>query len=306
MNTWSDIKTIYKLNIYISNGEKSTSIYANKAHQVPINIIIEARDAKNNSIILSNEEIYKHIKLVDYKNEAIPNSILEVSDKEGAYAYPIPKPITYSSAASSCLCYLSVPKVSESPLKVSVSVMVGDTEYTTSTINNNNNATPDFISLNIQPQRIFNNDDLDIVTKNESDFGGYNCVLKKYYVRFKTAQNTITHDALCDKGYWFHYKQTGNYKGCCTSTDSSIKRDVSATYTKKFTFSSSWSITVTSKNHEEMGICFWSYRVWHGALWSYSEWKKSLHFFLHDQYGNRADINVTSNGDNQISFNVIV
>ncbi|MGP2411802.1 hypothetical protein [Yersinia sp. 2545 StPb PI] len=46
MSNWNDIASIYKLSIYISNGEKSTSIYANGNNQIPVDIIIEARDKK--------------------------------------------------------------------------------------------------------------------------------------------------------------------------------------------------------------------------------------------------------------------
>ena len=310
MSNWNNIASIYKLSIYISNGEKSTSIYANGNNQIPVDIIIEARDKDNNPVFLSSDEINDHINLVDYKNTPIPSSILTKSKVAGKYVYPVLKQISRDNPGNPCHFYLSVPKVSESPLRVYVQVFINDPntgtqiEYTTAQINNNNNAIPDYISMRILPARIFTDNDLDILTKQENRVDGYNSILRKYYVRFKSTDNTITHDALCDQRYWFYYRQQGNYKGCSTSTDSSI--DISsANYTAKFPVSNSWTISVTSKNHEERGICFWSYRLWYGALWSYNDWSKSLHFFLHDQYGNRADIDVKSNGDQNISFHVL-
>lgn len=70
MSNWNDIASIYKLSIYISNGEKSTSIYANGNHQIPVDVIIEARNKENNPVFLSSDEIYDHINLVDYKKYA--------------------------------------------------------------------------------------------------------------------------------------------------------------------------------------------------------------------------------------------
>jgi hypothetical protein len=305
MSTWNDVAEIYALKIFIGNGSKSASIYSNGRHHVPIEIYIEARDSNGVGITLSSDEIYNNMNLVDYKNTIISDSVMVKTKEEGQYAYPIPSATVRSSGGSSCLCYIYAPEVSTSPLKISLQTFIGEKEYTTSEINNNGNALPDYISMDIRAPRIFSDDDLDIVTREEEDIDGYNCILKKYYVRFKSAENTITNDAECDEGFWFKYMQTGNYKGCCTSTDTSVEMSPD-TYTKTFTFSDSWSITVTSKNHEERGICFWSYRVWKGAIWSYNEWHKSLRFFLHDQYGNRADIDVISDDNNQIEFSVLI
>ncbi|WP_228939841.1 hypothetical protein [Photorhabdus thracensis] len=182
--------------------------------------------------------------------------------------------------------------------------MVKGKEYTTAKENNNGNSTVDWISLSILPSRIFADSNLDIVKKQEKSVAGYNDQLTKYYVRFKENSEILNHSASIKESFIFHYKQTGNYKGNSTSTDSSVKIDSLKKYTASFSFDNGWKVDVTSKNHEEIGVCLWAYCMWYGALWSYSERSEPLQFYLYDQYGNSANVSVVADGDENLSFSV--
>ena len=58
------------------------------------------------------------------------------------------------------------------------------------------------------------------------------------------------------------------------------------------------------KTMKKSGLCFWSYRVWYGALWNYSEWGEKMAFILRDQYGNEATIIAKVGNDEHIKFYV--
>ncbi|QTL39204.1 hypothetical protein HGO23_15405 [Xenorhabdus budapestensis] len=135
---------------------------------------------------------------------------------------------------------------------------------------------------------------------------GYNDELYKYYVRFHEKNDIKTGAASGEENLFFYYKQSGNYKVCGTSTDMSVQYCENKTFIAKFSFSSSWTIEVTSKNHQKIGVCFWLYRVWHGALWQYNEWQKPYSFYLYDQYGNSVNIRVNvTGGGTSLGFEVI-
>ncbi|WP_272659413.1 hypothetical protein [Providencia sp. PROV172] len=303
---WEDIHSLSALKIFIPGGGKAASIYANGNHQVQVEINIEAKNNHNQPLDISPKDIFKNIQLVDYKNEPFSN-VLHYTDICGNYA-PNSGTSNKQVNISSCIVYVSLNHLIEA-FKLCVRCQINQDEYTTALEYNGKNKMPDYVLLNVLPKRIFSESDLDKYSLEhpiiEKGVGGYsNSILTKYYVRFNNTNGTITHDASCQEHLWFHYKQTGNYKGCSTSTDSSVKQNHDAAYTTTFHFTQKWSITVTSKNHEKSGLCFWSYRVWYGALWNYSEWGEKMAFILRDQYGNEATIIAKVGNDEHIKFYV--
>lgn len=296
---WKDIASLTSLKIFIAGGDKSEKIYANGKHQVPIDIYLEARDKNNAVIEIESREIFKNIQFVDYKNTLFDQKF-HFSENPGEYIFPIRNRIDRSHG-SSTTAYISIDNIVNS-FKLCVRCSVNGQQYTTSIESNNGNAIPDYVSLDVLPERRFSDSNIETVTSIEEKPDGYNSTLKKYYVHFRNTDGTLTKSATCQESNWFHYKQTGNYKGCSTSTDTSVDVNTDATFTRRFDFTENLGMTITSKNHEFEGLCFWSYRLWSGILWSYNEWGGEMNFILRDQYGNEANMVARSDGDEQLTF----
>ncbi|WP_446471536.1 transferase [Xenorhabdus stockiae] len=303
---WSEVKSIESMSIYLNSGFSNATLYANGEHQIEVNVNIKPYNENVELLKVDSSMIFDNIKIVDFENREIPSNIITISQVKGPFVTPIPVSDSESTMlntdnSNTCKFYLSVSEILESPYKICVSLFLSSGyEYSTSEFNNNNNINPSYISLSTLTPIEFSNSDIEISYKVDKEVVyGYNDELYKYYVRFRNKNNIKTHYARGDEIYWFFYEQDGNYKACATSTDMLVTYNDNAYCQVKFGFTDSWEITVNAKNHEEIGVCFWGYRVWYGALWSYHTWDKNYQFTLFDQYGNSAKIKVNASGNQQ-------
>ncbi|MGQ8870316.1 hypothetical protein [Myroides sp. TSA_177.3] len=314
--TWQDIVSIASLKIYANSQThvKQASIYANGKQQAEIEVVLEAMDEDGDSFQLDGQEIYKHIQFVDSEN--IPfGSQFEYSDEAGKYAISARQDkvdFIADGTSSSSLFYLSTEEeMGEIKLCVSCEIypilqgVPTKMEYTTAVLNNNGNVDPDYVVLKVLNKRVFTLQDIRINTIELVKPDTYNSLLMKYYIDFSDASGATISQVENSDDNWFHYKQKGNYKAFATTTDSAVEADPRALFTAVFGITNNWTITVTSTNHDRAGLCLWTYRVWHGALWSFYEWNEPLFFKLYDQYGNDVKIEVIALNDAVLKFEVV-
>ena len=314
--TWNDINRIDSIHLSIgfSNNPEEV-LYANGRHQIMIQVNIVARNKENQIIVVSPQEVFENILFVDYKNSPV-GTWFDVSDTGGEYVYPDGGRKDRRSNTSLGIFYLSTTEVLGS-LKLCVKCIVNQkvntsgqedvkqVEYSTALIGGNGVVSA--VDLTVTKERLFNNSDI-YMSEIEPDkkAGEYrNSLLHKFYFRFSARDLTITKKAVCEEGEWFYYKQNGNYKAFATSTDSSVALNPTAQYKARFVITDKWKVELISTNHEEVGLCFWIYRIWHGALWSYRTWENVMLFSLFDQYGNEARIQVSMNGETKLNYTVL-
>ncbi|MCS4239886.1 hypothetical protein [Myroides odoratus] len=314
--TWEDIASITSLKIYANsqNHVKQESIYANGNQQVEIEVILEAIDEDGNSFQLDEQEIYNHMQFVDHENIPFGNRF-EYSDEAGEYAISTRQhssTFTADGTSSRGLFYLATEEeMGEIKLCVSCVIYVviqgvpTEVEYTTAVLNNNGNVDPDYVVLKVLDKRVFTLQDIRINTIELVKPDSYNSLLMKYYIDFSDNSGATISQVENTDDNWFHYKQKGNYKAFATTTDSAVEADSGALFTAVFGITNNWTITVTSTNHDMPGLCLWTYRVWHGALWSFYEWNEPLFFKLYDQYGNDVKIEVIALNDAVLQFEVV-
>ncbi|MGS4344448.1 hypothetical protein ACKUSY_02375 [Myroides odoratus] len=303
--TWEDVDMILSLKIFTAGGLKEATLYGNGRHQVALHVSLIAKDANGNGIILPQQEIFKHIEFVDYKNVPLTGDF-EWSDEPGEYYYPIPRVMQREPNASVGVFYVSTHKrlhlidlcvkcMVHKKVNINGNIVNKVVEYTTAFENNNGEAIPDAVLLEVLKERIFHNNDIDVEKRENKGVNSTNSILTKYYVKFSSSANTEIKKAVCEEGVWFYYKQKGNYKAFATSTDASYALDFGAEYTAEFEVTKNTTITITSTNHDAEGLCFWTYRQWKGTLWSYNVWDEIVLFSLFDKYGNEAKIAIQVN-----------
>ncbi|MCS4239885.1 hypothetical protein [Myroides odoratus] len=313
--TWEDVNSIQSLKIVFSGGQRENRLYANGRHQVGVHVNLVAKDKDNKILILAEDEVFKHMEFVNMLNRPYGND-LKVSAEPGEYVLPIERIQEKAPNASLGVFYLSTTKqfvvenvcvrcVVDQKIDPFGNPVEKKVEYTTAKENNNGNTTPNYIILSVLPPRAFDLHDIDIQTIELKKADNYNSILTKHYIRFKDTANASIHHAECEESLWFHYKQKGNYKAFSTTTDSKTKTDPSALYTAVFAITKNWTIEVTSTNHDMPGLCLWTYRVWHGALWSNTAWNKPMQFSLFDPYGNDVKIRVETLDNAVLKFNIV-
>lgn len=301
MSAWKDIETLTSFKIYIGGGEKNTWIYANGRHQIPIEIYLEARDENGKELIISSDEIYNNTQFIDYKNAPVPNHFNR-HEKPSEYTDTIISTFADAERGSHCLSYLSIGLVIQ-PFKLCVKCTVNDSVYATALENNNGNATPDYVLLNILPARTFTNQNLDVRIIKEYPVEN-NGTLNKHYLRFNSSDGTKTYRGSIENSHWFHYKQSGHYRAFSSTTTYDVNQRDNNYFQKEFTYSKGYGVTIKSAVGETVGLCLWTYRSNMNPLWNYNEWGKGVDCYLYDQYGNEAYISVTVDGNENMSFNI--
>lgn len=316
---WEDINALSMLKISLLNGAKTATLYANGKHQLAIKISLRAMDRKNKYITIPASEIIENIALVDEENNPIQLKI-NYTDVAGLYVYP---PIEEAKQQrddkeSFAVIYVSVQEwIKEFRLCVRCKVKqwsqdhkiqrIKRVEYTTASAYNYSSIAADYITIQVLPKRQFNQSNIQVQTLTEMDVNGIaNSKLTKYYVQFNPQEGLAIRHTSCIARKWFHYKQSGIYKGCTISTDQLFLADDSAVFTAKFEFTSSKFRKVMAKNHEVEGLCFWVYQAWEGLVWSYYEWGGEMYFSLFDQWGNEASLIARAGEEEQLQFYVRV
>lgn len=313
--TWEDVNSIQSLKIVFSGGQRENRLYANGRHQVGVHVNLVAKDKDGKTIILAEDEVFKHMEFVNILNKPYGND-LKVSAEPGEYVFPIERIQEKAPNASLGVFYLSTTKqfvvenvcvrcVVNQKIDPSRTPVEKKVEYTTAKENNNGNVTPNSILLSVLPPLVFGLSDIDIKTIELKRADDYNSVLTKHYIRFKDTANASIHNAACEESFWFHYKQKGNYKGFSTTTDNKVKADPKALYTAVFAITKKWTIEVTSTNHDMPGVCLWTYQVWHGALWMYNTWDEPMRFSIFDRYGNEVKMKVETVNDTILEYNIV-
>lgn len=311
---WEDINSLSELKVYTSNTAQTAIVYANGKHQIEVIICLEARNRNQQIIRIPATEILDHIALVDDKNRPL---LLEIhtTDHPSIYVYPQSvTPTQVHSTYSIAIFYLSVNHVVDAfQLGVRCSIKqwtsyhgIGRTkrvEYSTATENNNSQMTPSSLTIQVLPKREFIQSNINVQTITEKEINGIeDSILTQYYVQFNEKDELILRHASCVEKNWFHYRQKGIYKGCSTSTDQLFKEDSGAFFTVKFEFTSTKYKVITAQNHKRNGLCFWVFQLWGGLLWSLYEGGGEMFFSLYDQYGNEANVVVTSDEEEQLRF----
>jgi len=313
--TWEDVNSLQSLKIVFSGGQRENKLYANGRHQVSVHVNLVAKDKNNNIIILAEEEVFKHMEFVNMLNRPYGNDF-QISAEPGEYALPLERIAEKAPTTSLGVFYFSTNKYIASE-EVCVRCVVNQkidsnnqavdkqVEYTTARENNNGNIPPTYIVLNMLHQRVFDLSEIEIYRIVLKKADNYNSILTKYYVQFKNTAMASIHHAECEESLWFHYTQNGNYKAFCTTTDSTVEANPKAVYTAVFDITKKWTIEVTSTNHDMPGLCLWTYRIWHGALWFWNRWDKPVQFSLFDFYGNEAKIRVETLNDAVLRFSLV-
>ncbi len=304
--SWDDIDDLRAFYIYINRYNSTATAYVNGRHQVPITIYIEALDKDGRIIKIAKEDIYRNVHIVNEKNLPIDSNNIFLSDKENGFVFPSSKEATLNSPdASTCVIYLSVNKVIDT-FTVCAQTHIKEKEYTTA-FKNNDSDYLNFITLDVAPQKIFTEADVDIeplinpeIEKNVETSGD---VLTKYYLRFNGNNKTITKSVECEENKSFHYFQKGHYQIISTSTDKHISKisSESHSYTKEFHFKPDTLIPVTSKNDED-GVCFWSYSIEYGKAFTSSREDEEMNCIIYDQYGNDLQVSIKADENNKLKF----
>lgn len=313
--TWADINFIDSIKLSTGvGGAKEELLFGNNKHQIVVEVNIVARNAAKENIVVSPQEVFHHIQFVDYKNKPV-GQLLKVSDKAGPYVFPEGRRTDRNANTSVGIFYISAKEalgffelctscIVDQKVNAQNQVDERQVEYTTARVGGNQLF--DAIHLNIPLERIFSKQDIGVhaadAIKNPN---AYNSLLYKFYFRFESNTNSLLKNANVEEDKWFFYKQNGNYKSFATSTDSLVKEDRAALYTAVFEITNKWTIEITATNHEEVGVCMWIYRVWHGALWTYKTWEKPMLFSLFDQYGNEAKIAVKMDNEVRLEYEVV-
>ncbi len=314
-HTWEDINSIESLKIVFSGGQREEKLYSNGRHQVGIHVNLIAKDKEGKIIILSEDEVFKHMEFVNIVNKPYGKDF-KVSAKPGEYALPLVRNTgEKASKVSLGVFYLSTTKdfVNENVcVRCVVNQKVNDfgqavnnkVEYTTAKENNNGNVTPNYIVLSVLHQRIFRDEDIYVQKIELKKADNYNSILTKHYVQFSNTAMATLHHAECKEDFLFHFTYDGNYRAYATTTDSRIKANFTAKYTAYFDAKGKKTYVVTSTNHDMPGLCVWTYRIWHGRLLKKRKNNELMLISLFDIYGNEAKVVVKALNDAKLSFKI--
>jgi len=301
MNAWEDISSITSLKVYIAGGEKNTRIYANGRHQIPIEIYLEARDKNGNILIIPSDEIYSNTQFVDYKNAPVPDDFNR-HEKPSEYTGPVISTFADAERSSHCISYLSIDFAIQ-PFKLCVKCTASGSVYTTALENNNGNAIPDYVLLNVLPARSFTNQDLNFYIIQE--LAENNGTLKKHYLRFNGSDGIKTIRGSIEDSHWFHYKQSGSYRAFSSTTSYNVAQLDNYYFRKEFKYTEKYGVTIHTAIGETVGLCLLTYRSNGNPSWSYNEWGNGVDCYLYDQYGNQAYIRVHVDGNENMGFFIL-
>lgn len=166
--SWSEIASIRSMKIFTGSGSKNTSLYANGKHRVEVVASIIAYDKNNQVVNLTQTEMYENINLVNFQNEDL-TSPFKLSSSPGDFGESVRfegmnDNITneLDTNASTYRWYISIDTKKYDSYKIAIRCYAAGSEYTTAPENNNQNATVDFITVNILNQKTFNTSDLAI------------------------------------------------------------------------------------------------------------------------------------------------
>ena len=313
-STWNEINSLVSLKLITQHVQayESQTLYANGRHQIQVQVLLEALDIQGNYISIPSHEIFKNIQWED-ENHTPLNDIFLFSDIPGKYvsSLAVENEIT-EPKISSCLFYLSTTQVL-GKIKLHACCLMHHKkvsldkrkEDTTAASTNHQHIVSNSLPIHLVEARTFQQKDITVETIEKIRPDSYNSILKSYYVNFSSNTDSISESTDIQDEYWFNYRQKGNYKACSTTTDNSVRINYWARFTTTFHITDNWEITITDKNHERSGACFWVYRVWHGALWANHIWLKPMVFNLYDQYGNHVTIKVNVLKDAVLEFIVV-
>ncbi|WP_066753412.1 hypothetical protein, partial [Proteus myxofaciens] len=293
IQSWNNIDSLEVINTNIGSKTDDYILYANGRHQIPIEIYFKSWDKKKREIKIEEDEIFENIEIVDKGNGKLYNDYY-LSGKPGGFVYPEVSDF-FDEHISKCTIYISTFKELDEIL-LDITILIKKKVFY---LYND-------IKIKVIPPRVYTSEDVlnydNIQPIIEKDIGGYNCILSKYYIKLKNSSEFFMAKGKYPEDNWFYYIQKGNYKGCCTTTDNNIKFEPSSFFTKEFIFTTHWSVSVISEHHEEDGLCFWSYRIWHSDLQNYNEWGGEINFSLFDQYGNEAKMMAKVIEDEKLTF----
>ncbi|MCS4239884.1 carbonic anhydrase/acetyltransferase-like protein (isoleucine patch superfamily) [Myroides gitamensis] len=300
--TWDDINTFSKLRLYIQDGISGdyARLYANGRHQVQVEVILEAKDEEARYIQIPETEILQNIVFVNYRNDPFDNRF-QYSDSPGEYCASrllqddLSSRIVESSSAS--VYFSTVEPMGETVVCVSCLItrvkngVVTVEEYSTALENNSRRPMPDSVTLQVVPQYIFSNEDIEVVESKEEDS---TYTLRANYVRFHTNGIHRLRNGECIDDTSFYYSKVQKlgkviyYSACSTDSLVEVNDDLFTTTFDKWIGE---KFTVTSRNHEYTGLCFWVFQ---------STIKKGATIFrnypmfcsLFDIYGNEAKLSI--------------
>lgn len=314
--TWDDINTFSKLRLYIQDGISGdyARLYANGRHQVEVEVILEAKDEEARYIQIPETEILQNIVFVNYRNDPFGNRF-QYSDSPGEYCTSrllqdeSSSRIVESSSAS--VYFSTVEPMGETVVCVSCLItrvkngVVTVEEYSTALENNSRRPMPYSVTLQVVPQYIFSNEDIEIIVSKKIE---PTYTLRTNYVRFHTNGIHRLHHGEVSKERQFYERtrnaaRQGNYYSAI-STDSSIEiNDDLYTYTFGITIYDSW--TVVRPNHEYEGLCFWVFEK--NYLEVVNSFRESPMFCsLFDIYGNEVKLSIKISKEDRTTLEAYV
>ncbi len=167
--SWSQIASIRSMKIYTGgSGKKNANLYANGNHRIEVVAVIEAYDKNNKLVTLTQSEMYENIKLVNFLNEDLksPFAIFSVPGDFGEAAKLDVEDVNVTneldSNGNNYSWYLSVSAKDYNEYIIAIRCNAAGVEYTTAPENNNQNATVDYITVNILNEKTFNNNNIEI------------------------------------------------------------------------------------------------------------------------------------------------
>lgn len=315
-DNWEEVYSLASFRLFIQRGEtmESANLYANGRHQVQVEVVLEAKNKMGQYIQLTEEEVFKHVKLVSYRNEPL-EGVFQCSDRAGDYTVPLYRSISQRATISYGVFYLSTTSVL-GLTKICASCMVNAVdaqgnlkkiEYTTAELNRpNNNATPQFVTVNVVMPRIFTTSDLEVVVDKKEIQNSAKSALYQYYVSFKTSSAAKLHHAVFTPDLMFSNQVKILYHYYGVTTDYSWQENLALEYTRTFIVSMYENVTITFPNHEYPGVSLWNFHYYQdlsgGPVVPFTT--NSLLFAIFDQFGNEAKIQVQT--DREYLFDIFV
>lgn len=297
--TWDDINTFSKLRLYIQDGISGdyARLYANGRHQVQVEVILEAKDEEARYIQIPETEILQNIVFVNYRNDPFGNRF-QYSDSPGEYCAgrllqdESSSRIVESSSAS--VYFSTVEPMGETVVCVSCLItrvkngVVTVEEYSTALENSSRRPMPDSVTLQVVPQYIFSNEDIEVVERKEENS---TYTLRTNYVRFHTNGIHQLFRGECRSRANFYevgIGSSGKYYSAI-STDSSVEISDDL-FDYEFGNSQVGYWRVISENHEYSGLCFWVF--YRREVTDNRRHVSPMLCSLFDIYGNEAKINI--------------
>lgn len=297
--TWDDIDTFSKLRLYIQDGVSGdfAKLYANGRHQVQVVVILEAKDAASKYIQIPETEILQNIVFVNYRNDPFGNRF-QYSDSPGEYCAgrllqdESSSRIVESSSAS--VYFSTVEPMGETVVCFSCLItrvkegVVTVEEYSTALENNSRRPMPDSVTLQVVPQYIFADGDIEVVERKEIE---PTYTLRTNYVRFHRNSIHQLFRGECRSRANFYEVGIGNsgkyYSAISTDSSVEISDDL---FDYVFGNSQVGYWRVISENHEYSGLCFWVF--YRREVTDNHRHVSPMLCSLFDIYGNEAKINI--------------